>query len=73
MLVLSQVSFVGSTIGSPSQIKEMFAIAVEKNVRAMMHKGQARFRIVLENQTHDKSSQLTIKMTFFIVLNSGLL
>ncbi|OQR83435.1 hypothetical protein THRCLA_10940 [Thraustotheca clavata] len=63
-VISSQMSFVGSTIGSPSQIEEMLAFAVEKKVRSIvevmpmeeaasalqkMDKGEARFRIVLKN------------------------
>ncbi|KDO28479.1 hypothetical protein SPRG_06718 [Saprolegnia parasitica CBS 223.65] len=63
-VVPRQITFVGSLIGSPAQIEEMLAFAVEKNVRSIVqvmpmaeaatalhkvHNGQARFRIVLEN------------------------
>ncbi|KAH9081317.1 hypothetical protein LEN26_021378, partial [Aphanomyces euteiches] len=64
-VVPRQVSFVGSSIGSPAQIEEMLAFAVEKNVNSIVevmpmakaaegmnrvHNGQARFRIVLKNE-----------------------
>ncbi|KAG9413237.1 hypothetical protein AC1031_016255 [Aphanomyces cochlioides] len=63
-IVLRQITFAGSIIGSPAQIEEMIAFAVEKGVNtivevmpmseaaAALHKvdnGQARFRIVLKN------------------------
>ncbi|OQR82237.1 hypothetical protein ACHHYP_16343 [Achlya hypogyna] len=63
-IVPRQITIVGSVIGSPAQIEEMLAFAVEKNVRSIVqvlpmaeaatalhkvHNGEARFRIVLEN------------------------
>ncbi|CAK4580588.1 unnamed protein product [Aphanomyces euteiches] len=63
-VVPRQVSFVGSSIGSPAQIEEMLSFAVEKNVNSIVevmpmskaaeamnrvHNGDARFRIVLKN------------------------
>ncbi|OQR91859.1 alcohol dehydrogenase GroESlike domain containing protein [Thraustotheca clavata] len=62
-IIPRQINLVGSIIGSPAQIEEMFAFAIEKNVRSIVqvmpmaqatealhkvHDGQARFRIVLE-------------------------
>ncbi|KAG9413233.1 hypothetical protein AC1031_016253 [Aphanomyces cochlioides] len=63
-VVPRQITFVGSIIGSPAQIEEMLAFAVEKGVNSIVevlpmsdaavglqkvHNGQARFRIVLKN------------------------
>ncbi|RHY26939.1 hypothetical protein DYB32_007712 [Aphanomyces invadans] len=63
-LVPRNITFVGSIIGSPSDIEDMLLFAVEKNVRSIVqvmpmaeaaaamqkvHAGEARFRIVLEN------------------------
>ncbi|CAK4932266.1 unnamed protein product [Aphanomyces euteiches] len=63
-VVVRQITFAGSTIGSPSQIEEMLAFAVEKGVNSIVevmpmaeaaaalqkvHDGRARFRIVLKN------------------------
>ncbi|KAG9410930.1 hypothetical protein AC1031_018959 [Aphanomyces cochlioides] len=63
-VVPRQIAFVGSLIGSPAQLEEMLAFAVEKNVNSIVevmpmskaaeamnrvHNGDARFRIVLKN------------------------
>ncbi|CAK4227484.1 unnamed protein product, partial [Aphanomyces euteiches] len=63
-VVPRQITFVGSIIGSPAQIEEMLAFAVEKGVNSIVEvlpmsdaavglkkvqNGQARFRIVLKN------------------------
>ncbi|KAF0706923.1 hypothetical protein As57867_006658, partial [Aphanomyces stellatus] len=64
-VVPRQIQFVGSLIGSPAQLEEMLAFAVEKGVNSIVevmpmadaatalnkvHNGQARFRIVLKNE-----------------------
>ncbi|CAK4465343.1 unnamed protein product [Aphanomyces euteiches] len=63
-VVPRHIAFVGSLIGSPAQLEEMLAFAVEKNVNSIVevmpmskaaeamnrvHNGDARFRIVLKN------------------------
>ncbi|CAK4273241.1 unnamed protein product [Aphanomyces euteiches] len=64
-VVLRQINFVGSAIGSPAQQEEMLAFAVEKGINSIVevmpmseakkalqrvHNGDARFRIVLKNE-----------------------
>ncbi|KAI8807126.1 chaperonin 10-like protein [Cladochytrium replicatum] len=64
MIINGHRSITGSIIGSPSEIEEMLAFAVEKGVRPVvevvpmakaaegvskLHKGKAHFRVVLEN------------------------
>ncbi|RHX97280.1 hypothetical protein DYB37_008059 [Aphanomyces astaci] len=64
-VVSRQVTFVGSTIGSPAELEEMLAFAVEKRVNSIVQvvpmsratdalhqvrNGDVRFRIVLKNE-----------------------